>query len=221
MLTLALVWPAATTDLLSRLTKLKSHWLVSMSNKSKSLSMPATHWEPKFPFDLVVGYADNVTRNRALVLYDRLAQQLLDEYDFQCAWWKFDHLRDESLLAQAIDDAAEANMIMLSISARSDLPPVAKTWIEGWASNKIPGKSALVALVDMAGQPAQAPCPVQSYLQQVARRASMDLFFHATDAGKVTHVPTAENLVQRAQTVTPLLQQILHRKDSVPRLTLN
>ena len=61
-----------------------------MSKSLPDTKLPDSHWEPKMPFDLVVAYEDRATRNRALHLYDHLAQQLLDDYDFKCAWWKFD-----------------------------------------------------------------------------------------------------------------------------------
>ena len=64
-----------------------------MKKSESSPESSSAQWEPKFPFDLVIAYEDNPTRDRAMLLYDRIAQQLLDDYDFQCAWWKLDHLR--------------------------------------------------------------------------------------------------------------------------------
>src|SRR5260370_34714060 len=71
-------------------------------------------WEPKYPFDLAVAYEDLASRKRALQLYDHLAGQLLDEYDFQCTWWKFEHLQDRQLGARAADAATDANMIIVA-----------------------------------------------------------------------------------------------------------
>ncbi len=192
-----------------------------MSKKSQATPETGTLAGPKYRFDLVVGYEDVPTRNRALSLYDRLARRLLDEYDFQCAWWKFDHLRADSLMAQAIGDAAKANMIILSLGAGNQLPPVGQSWIEAWASHKSRRKSALVALIDVPRQPAPGACQVQSYLEQIAQRAKMDFFFHAAEAAKEGPLYTAETLVKRAQTVTPLLQEILKYRISAPRLGLN
>ncbi len=192
-----------------------------MSNKSRTIPVRESHGKLKYRFDLVVGYEDATTRSRALRLYDRLAQQLLAEYDFRCAWWKFNHLQDDSLMAQAIDDATAANMIILSLSARPCLPLPGKAWIENWAARKAKRKSALVALLDMSHQPAAAPNQIQDYLQQIARSANMDFFFHATDAGMEKHLCTVETLVKQAKTVTPLLQGILQRRSVAPRISLN
>jgi len=54
-----------------------------MNNPALNPQLDASEWEPKFPFDLVVAYEDTFTRQRALQLYDHLAQQLLKDYDFQ------------------------------------------------------------------------------------------------------------------------------------------
>ena len=118
-----------------------------MSNLLSSPQTKDPHWEPKFPFDLVVAYEDRATRARALQLYDHLAGQLLDDYDFKCAWWKFDHLGDPSLREHAVDDAADANMIVLSVQGQRDLPAIGRAWIEDWLPRRDNRKSALVALV--------------------------------------------------------------------------
>ena len=125
-------------------------------------------WDPKYPFDLLVAYDDVTTRNRALQLCDRLTKKLADDYDFKCTWWKFDHLRDATLREQAVDAAAEANMIILSIHADKELPIAVKTWTETWLARKDHGKRALVTLIEGAHQQGQGFCPVQLYLQKVA-----------------------------------------------------
>jgi len=173
-------------------------------------------WEPKYPFDLVVAYEDTATRSRAMQLYDHVAQQLLDEYDFQCSWWKFDHLRDPVLHQEAADGAAEANMIILSFEQGKEMLATAKTWIETWLTRKAVSKSALVTLVGEAQEREHYFCPVHLFLQNVARLAKMDFFFHASDSQPDLPVYSPEIMSQRAQTVTPVLEEILSYKPSVP-----
>jgi len=173
-------------------------------------------WEPKYPFDLVVAYEDTATRSRAMKLYDHVAQQLLDEYDFQCSWWKFDHLRDPVLHQEAADGAAEANMIILSFQQGKEMLATAKTWIGTWLTRKTVSKSALVTLVGEAQEREHHFCPVHLFLQNVARLAKMDFFFHASDSQPDQPVYSPEIMTQRAQTVTPVLEEILSYKPSVP-----
>ena len=140
----------------------------------------ASHWEPKFPFDLVVAYEDAETRTRALHLYDHLAQQLLDDYDFQCSWWKFDHLANSTLRQQASDAAAEANMIILCLHGRDGVTAEQRAWIEEWLPRRDGRKSALVAMLggtDEAGGPSGTSATL-NYLRNVARLGRMDFFDH-------------------------------------------
>src|SRR5436190_1105808 len=118
-----------------------------MSKATLSSKLAASRWEPKFPFDLVVAYEDSETRKRTLHLYDHLAQQLLDDYDFQCSWWKFDHLTNPTLRQQAADSAVDANMVILSIRAHKDLPPTHKLWLEDWISRRHHRTAALVVMI--------------------------------------------------------------------------
>lgn len=152
-----------------------------MSNSVITPSVGTPHWEPKFPFDLVVAYEDSETRNRALHLYDHLAQQLLDDYDFQCAWWKFEHLADTRLGQQAADSATSANMIILCLHTRSELPAVVQKWIEDWLPRRDNRKAALVALLGGPEEARESAEPMLTYLRRVARTGHMDFFDHAFD----------------------------------------
>jgi hypothetical protein len=192
-----------------------------MSNTALNSRLDASQWEPKFPFDLVVCYEDTYTRNRALHLYDHLAQQLLDDYDFQCSWWKFDHLSNATLGQQAADAAAEANMIVLSVHARPDLLPLHKDWIEDWLPRRDNRKSALVALIAGADRPEREAALMLTYLQRTARLGRMDFFTHTFDTPRPGRELSAQELAERARAVTPLLQDILHHKMPIPRWGIN
>ncbi len=192
-----------------------------MSNTVVNPRFNASQWEPKFPFDLVVAYEDTHTRNRALHLYDHLAQQLLDDYDFKCSWWKFDHLTNATLRQQAADSAAEANMIVLSLHARSELLPIHKSWIEDWLPRRDNRKAALVALLAGVDRPESEAGPMLTYLQKTARLARMDFFTHAFDLPRSDRELSVEEITERARAVTPLLQDILHHKMPAPRWGIN
>jgi hypothetical protein len=178
------------------------------------------HWEPKFPFDLVVAYEDRATRARALQLYDHLAGQLLDDYDFKCAWWKFDHLGEPLLREHAVDDAADANMIVLSVNGQKDLSAIGKTWIEGWLPRRDNRKSALVALI-AADAPEGGDPGLLRYLQSVARVARMDFFTHAFVQEKRMPTLDMDQVSARASVLTPMLQEILQRRTPAPRWGIN
>jgi hypothetical protein len=183
-----------------------------MSKALTELTRDAAHWEPKIPFDLVITYEDRPARDRAMALYDRVAQQLIDDYDFKCSWWKFDLLRNQDLMAQAVDATIHANMVILSLSGGAQLPEAGKAWLESWVDYRTSTKSALVVLSGLSSQEACDRSHLQAYLQQIAKRAKMDFFFHANDPQAMRPHHTVESISERATTVTPVLQGILRHR---------
>jgi hypothetical protein len=181
----------------------------------------AAHCEPKFPFDLVVAYEDTATRNRAVQLYDHLAQQLLDDYDFQVSWWKLDHLESPRLYEQAATAAAEANMVIISLRGDQHLPAVFNQWLQSWISRKDSQKSALVVLLGATGQTVTDARQLHAHLQQAARQAKMDFFAHAYELAEPDLPYTTASLNRRAEAVTPLLDEILQQPTSIPRWGIN
>jgi len=191
-----------------------------MNDASLERTAKAGKWEPKDPFDLVVAYEDRVTRSRALHLYDHFAQELLDDYDFQCSWWKCEHLCDATLLEQAANAAAEANMIVVSVRATTDLAAPVKQWIESWLPRRTPGKSALAALFGTEKSKAHDIGPAHAYLQRAARLAHMDFFAHSFELGTAPRFDPSQ-IWERERRITPVLAEILRHQPPVPRWGIN
>jgi hypothetical protein len=192
-----------------------------MNNATLTPRMDIAGWDPKLPFDLVVAYEDLETRNRALHLYDHLAQQLLDDYDFQCSWWKFDHLTNITLRQQAADAAVEANMVILSIRASEDLPRAHKLWLEDWISRRHHRKAALVVMIAGTSVPEREAATVLAYLQNAARLARMDFFTHAFELPGSPRETSAAVLPGQAPAATPLLHGLLQHRSPVLRWGIN
>lgn len=190
-----------------------------MRNSLLNRSVQVDHWEPKYPFDLVIAYEDLATRNRAMRLHDHLDRQLGDDFDFHCAWWKFEHLRELTLREQAVDDAISANMIVLSMHAESELFPAARAWIDDWSHRLDHHKCALVTLF-AEPHPRKKSSPVFALLQQVARQARMDFFTNIGDATQAAEL-SLDAIAERARAVTPTLEEILEHKIPVRRWGLN
>ncbi len=181
-------------------------------------------WEPKFPFDLMVAYADKETRNRALHLYDHLAQQLLDDYDLQCSWWKLDHLVNSALRQEATDAAIEANMVIVSLRADSQFDPEQQQWIEEWTARRPHRKSAFVVMLAGTNAPERDAAPLMANLRNLAFRAGMDFFphgFNIDPSGMKPSFPTPTELVPRFSPTTPLLKEILQHRNPIPHWGIN
>jgi len=177
-------------------------------------------WQPKYPFDLVVAYEDSATRERAMSLHDHLAKKLSDDFDFQCAWWKFEHIADDTLREQAVDDATSANMIVLSLRAGNDLPAAAQQWMEGWSHRRDHHKCALVTLFTNESSATSAP-PTFTRLKQLARQAHMDFFANIPDIPGALPELNLTQITERATAVTPTLRAILQQRFPLPRWGIN
>jgi hypothetical protein len=191
-----------------------------MNNPVLNPRIDASEWEPKFPFDLVVAYEDSFTRNRALHLYDHLAQQLLDDYDFQCSWWKFDHLANATLRQQAADAAAEANMIILSVHARPELPSTHRLWMDSWLPRRDNRKAALVALVAGANALQNEAAPMLACLQNAARLSKMDFFTHEFNLPPQDGQRIVASTIPTVRSV-PVLDHALEQRTPNPRWGIN
>jgi hypothetical protein len=181
-------------------------------------------WEPKFPFDLLVAYENKETRNRALHLYDHLAQQLLDDYDFQCSWWKLDHLVNPALRQEASDAAVEANMVILSLGRESCFNREQQEWIEDWTARRPHRKSAFVVLIAGTGAPERDAAPLLHSLGNFARRAGMDFFPHGFSLNPPVAKPELPSLIEAAPRpvpASPLMRQVLQHKSPIPRWGIN
>ena len=192
-----------------------------MENSVAVGKVSTSTWDPKFPFDLVVAYEDADTRNHALLLYDRLAQQLLDDYDFQCSWWKFDHLANPILQQEATDSAVDANMVILSIHAHQELPPIQKAWLDDWTARRQHHKAALVVMIADTTQPERDAAPVLAYLRNAARIGGMDFFLHGFELPMVNTRSSGASLPDRVMSIAPLMHGMLYHKSPVPRWGIN
>ena len=178
-----------------------------------SRTRPA-HWEPKFPFDLVIAYEDEGTRARAFALCDHLVRELRDDHDTRQSWWKFSFLYDPRLLEHATEAALTANMIIVSLNNGKELPFIARTWIEGWLRQKNGHDSALVALVDNTPSSRCSDCPMLRYLNGVAHKAGMDFFPHVFVAAPLLAGSPFTDTPGDGTGLRPLLEEILRRPNN-------
>jgi hypothetical protein len=188
-----------------------------MDRTQEQVTRGKSHWDPKYPFDLVVAYEDIATRNQALHLYDRIAQRLLDDYDFQCSWWKMDFLKSRPLFEQAADAAAESNMLVLSLRDGHRLPEVIERWLEAITQRRDYRKTALVSLICNLTPDKIHGAPVVTSLHRFAHQANMDFFCNTFDLPRESTDTSFERIDARVHTVTPLLNEILHRQAPFPR----
>jgi hypothetical protein len=136
-----------------------------------SANMQARAFSPKADVSVkvVIAYDNLDVARRAEAVYDRLTQRLEETFEFQQRLWRFDVLEEESLRAQAVRDAVDADIVIVAMKDGSEVPEAVRRWLESLLRRNS-GATALVALLD------RPDAPVQPYLEEVARRGGMDFF---------------------------------------------
>ena len=149
-------------------------------------SMATSVMKPDFPgvfapasnhsVKVAIGYDDFPDGQRAMRMCQHLIEQLGREFQFSARLWKFALLAVPKLAEDAAQDAAEADMIIISAHGRGTLPNDLKDWVSGTPVRRRRGARALIALLDAADEPGTEASPAYSYLQQVAKEGNIDFF---------------------------------------------
>ena len=159
----------------------------------------------------VIAYEDSITRNRALRTCDRIVQKFWKDVEFNFSWWRFDFLRDPAIVRAAADAAARSDLILISAHAGRELSASVQRWIETWLVRREPGRGVLVAMIGTAEDQLRGWTPIHVYLREAAQRATMDYLPHVLDAPLGRLDASIETITNRAEKVTSLLDDILHR----------
>lgn len=126
----------------------------------------------------------------AVAVLRRLVAQLEAELKIQSgAWqidsnvWKFEMLRNPELRAQAAADAAEADMIIISVGS-AGMPDRVRDWIESVLPMKDGRPAALVALLDRGNDASGEPPRSGAYLRRLAGEYGLDFFCNTDDQSR-------------------------------------
>jgi len=121
--------------------------------------------------NVAIAYEDLETGKRAMKTYEYMVRELGNQCPFSSRMWKFDVLALPRLKEMAAQDAAAAELIMVSAHEGKQLPTEVKAWMELWLSYK----TQATALVGLFGNES-INSPVRTYLADVARRAKIEFF---------------------------------------------
>jgi hypothetical protein len=172
-------------------------------------------------FSAVVLYEDLATRQNAMQICDRLVQKFWADVEFDFSWWRFDFLHDSALAGDAVRMAARSELILLAAHAGRELPTAVKNWIESWLAVREPGFGALVAMIGTEADRLRGLSPIHVYLREAAQRANMDYLPQVIDAPLGKLDTSIETIGNRAEKVSSLLDDILHRPPTPLRWGIN
>lgn len=157
----------------------------------------AARGRSKPAFRVVMAYDDFASGKRAMDACPLLVSQLGGGAELRSSMWKFDVLHSTKLNQIAVNDAIEADVIIVANARNAGLPDSVKTWIAGWVPRKRGQAATLVALVDFTGEDVQAAVLAQALLKDAAAEAKIDFLpqeirFPESSLPPVSSAQTAE-----------------------------
>jgi hypothetical protein len=144
------------------LSEAQIEWTLDLDDKSK--------------FKVVVIYEDGPAGRRAKHFYDKLIHELEEECAFSLQLWSFQVLAIPELRESAVESAAQADFVILSLHGKAGLPVDIREWIETWPKLIVGKGPALVALVDKSTTRGGTNDSALAYLKGVAKRTEVDFF---------------------------------------------
>jgi hypothetical protein len=172
----------------------------------------AGDWTPSTEepvFRVVIAYEDFAAGKHAQETYDYLVQRLEGELELDRQMWKFDVLKNLKMRELAVEDAAAADLIIISTHGMGDLPEGVWSWIDRWVAHE-GSAMALVTLVDRPRAYEGEDNPIRFYLQRVARRAGMDFFAQPNEWPDKDEDFSLVQIAELAQHTSTLMMDFLH-----------
>lgn len=127
----------------------------------------------------VAASEDSRTDARVNEFCKNLAQNLGLKTELNKQLWLLSELRLPQLRAIAAGEAAQADLIIISVHHAERLPVEVEAWIELWVGQKNSRPSVLLALFDPVYQGVSST--MQAYLREIARKGRMEFFVQSDD----------------------------------------
>jgi len=127
-------------------------------------------------------------------------------------WYAFEDLNVSPAKEEAAEAAAEADVLAVAVGSAGDLPPTVKLWMESWLRRRGQREGLLVGLLsDERAQVRGVAGLKEMYLRHLAHRAGMNFLTHFPEDIRKVMPDSLDSFIQRAERVTPLLDDILHK----------
>ncbi len=105
--------------------------------------------------------------------------------------------------------------------AGRELPSAVQKWIETWLPLRKSGGGVLAAMIGTGQDQYRGLTPIHVYLREAAQRANMDFLSQMSYAPLGRLDGSIETITNRAEKVTSLLDNILHRPSNPLRWGIN
>jgi hypothetical protein len=162
-------------------------------------------------FRAVIVYQDEPAQIWAAEMWERVTR-LIGNEGIQVHCWAIGDLTHPRLFADAVQAAAEADVLIISATVAEDLPLNLYVWIDAWLPRRKSDEGALVTLLSVSEEASGTSARALAYFQAIAARARMNFLPEERKLDRADKSPTfIDEMHTRAVTVTPILGDILSR----------
>lgn len=170
----------------------------------------------KATWSVAVIYDEAQARETAMAFCDSLVHKFWADNEFDVSWWHAARLQHPQDAEEALKRSATADVVVFAIQPQS--PAYLHDWANEWLNRRGNREGALVGLI-----PTNEPLGVErtfmhGFLRHLAHCAGMDFLTAVPQAIPRRAPESLESWAKRAHQVTTVLDGILHRPGSTPRL---
>jgi len=174
----------------------------------------------KRTWSVVVVFEDAATRQQAVEVCDHLVKRFWTDFELAVSWWSCAMLEQPVLASDALQKAAEADLLIFALGTEEGLPMPVQEWIETWLSMRGERDGALVDLLVKEVEAGEAPAERHGYLRQVAHRGGMDYLTKEPQNLSLSIPDSLDWYSARAERVTSVLDEILHTRGAPPQIVI-
>jgi hypothetical protein len=124
------------------------------------------------PFNVLIMYEDFGTGQRSKKGLDYVVEELGNEFEFRHSMWRLDILQDPKLNILAGPALAEADLLIISLRDKAQIPAKIRVLIDTWLAERTKREGALVALFEAKGSATRSS--VYACLANLARQHGLD-----------------------------------------------
>jgi hypothetical protein len=184
-----------------------------------SMNQNRTGGEAKAAWSVVVVFEDDAARERAVTFCDQLVGSYWAQLEFNVSWWSFALLEDARTAKDAAEKAVCAELVAISAKPEGDFPQPVKNWVETWLTQRGDREGMLVGLMEPVIGAEHLEGQKHHYLRHAAHHGGMDYLNHVPKEISLSIPESLDSYTQRADQVTSLLDDILHRQLPPPHLS--
>jgi hypothetical protein len=167
-------------------------------------------------WSVVILFEDKPTREKAVKFCDQLVERHWSRCEFKMSWLSFSGLGDPNAARDAGARIGGADIVVFAARPDGHVPGAVIEWVEGWLANRKDREGTLAGLINGGATATGLAAEKHAWLRSIAHRAGMDYLTEVPQEITQPIPNSLESFSERAQQVTSVLREILH-KPTLPR----